>query len=216
MSEGSQREMSPGIVPRVSSPRSGDLLRSDVMKRAAKLGLIAAAFLLASTSAARAQSPISVEVARGTYHIWDPVTVRIKNLTTEYVRLVIPVNISAKGERTIFQVPLDLERLDGDEWKLCFPVMSYGPAPGTLDVYPGGTREFALGVAPPGRYRVRAWYLVDPGDLGPPKRLPVFESVVSEPFDVLAHEFIPAPALPAMAALSLNPLRLCGTLVSRK
>ena len=186
------------------------------MKRAAKLGLIAAAFLFASPSLARAQSPLGVEVARGTYHIWDPITVRVKNLTTEYVRLVIPVNISAKGERTVFQLPLDLERLDGDEWKLCFPVRSSGPGPGSLNVYPSGTSEFTFGVAPPGRYRVRAWYIVDPGDLGPPKQLPVFDSVVSKPFDVLPHEFIPAPALPEMAALALKPPRLCGTLVTWK
>lgn len=186
------------------------------MKPAAKLGLIAAAFLLASPFIARAQSPLSVEVARGKYQIWDPITVRVKNLTTEYVRLAIPVNVSAKGERTVFQVPLDLERQDGDEWKLCFPVMSYGPWPGSLDVYPGGTREFTFGVAPQGRYRVRAWYIVDPGDLGPPKRLPVFDSAVSEPFDVLPKEFIPALALPQMAALALKPPRLCGTLVPWK
>jgi hypothetical protein len=213
---GSQREMSPGVVPRVSSPRAGDSVQVDGMKRAAKLGLIGVAFLLASPSIARAQSPLRVEVIRGKYHIWDPITVRVKNLTTEYVRLVIPVNVSAKGERTVFQLPLDLERLDGVEWKLCFPVRSSRPRTEGLDVYPSGTSEFTFGVAPPGRYRVRAWYIVDPGDLGPPRRLPVFDSVVSDPFDVLPKEFIPAPALPEMAALVLNPPRLCGTLVRWK
>jgi hypothetical protein len=181
------------------------------MNRAATLGLIAGGLLLGSPIVLRAQQPISVEVSHGTHHVWDPVYVRVKNLTADYVRLVIPVNVSAKGERTYFQLPLDLERLDGNEWKLCPPVWSIRSLARGLDVYPGGTSRFTFGVAPPGRYHVRAWYVVDPGDLGPPKRLPVFASVVSQPFDVLPHEFIPPAALPAMSALALNPPHLCGT-----
>jgi len=192
------------------------LLRSEVMKRFLKLGLVAGVMFLANPCVLLAQAPLSVEVETGAYHVWGPVNVRVKNLTTDYVRLVLPVNIAPNGDQTRFQLPLDLELLDGDEWKLCSPVRSIRSLARGLDVYPGGTSRFTLGVAPPGRYRVRAWYVVDPGDLGPPKRLPVFASVVSQPFEVLPQEFIPASALPQMAALALNPPRLCGTFVPWK
>ena len=69
-----------------------------------------------------------------------------------------------------------------------------------------------FGISGPGQYRVRVWYVADPADLGPPKRLPDFESVLLQAFEVFPRESIPSTVLPALAALSQRPPRLCGTI----
>lgn len=182
-----------------------------------KLGLLAAAFLLDFISPVYAQDPLSVEVSAGAHHGWDRITVRIKNISKQEVMLIIPANIPAKGEWTIFQVPLDVERLEGEDWILCHPSSSrrpFGSSP--IDIQSGQTRVFTFGVVTTGEYRVRAWYIANPGDLGPPKRLPVFASVLSEPFEVVQQDLIPASAQTELSVLALRPLRLCGTMISFK
>jgi hypothetical protein len=82
----------------------------------------------------------------------------------------------------------------------------------SLNIHGKQARTFLFGVSGPGQYRVRVWYIADPGDPGPSKRLPDFQSVVSQPFEVVPHESISATALPTLTALSLRPLRLCGTI----
>jgi hypothetical protein len=186
------------------------------MNRAKVLGLLAAAFLLGWLPSAHAQDALKIEVFAGNYRSWDPVRVHVRNISNTGITLVIPVNIDTKNERTTFSLPLDVERMEGDEWKLCWPVRGARRGYSSLDIQPGDSRVYTFGIASDGRFRARVWYLADPGDLGPPKRLPVFESVVSEPFDVLPHEFIPAAAQPAMAALAKSLPRLCGTLVPWK
>jgi len=186
------------------------------MNRAGKLGFITATFFLACSSSVRAQEPLKVEVFPGNYRSWDAIRVHVHSISNTEITLVIPVNIDAKDQRTTFPLPLDVERREGDEWKLCWPVRSGPRGYSSLTVQPGDSRVYTFGVGPAGRYRARVWYLADPGDLGPPKRLPVFESVTSEPFDVLPHEFIPASALPAMAALAKSPPRLRGTIITWK
>lgn len=186
------------------------------MSRAGKLGFIAAALLLAWSSSLRAQEPLKVEVFAGNYRSWHAIKVHVRNISNAEITLVIPVNMDSKRRRTTYPLPLDVERSEEDEWKLCWPVQSGPRGYSNLTIQPGDSRVYTFGVGPAGRYRARVWYLADPGSFGPPKRLPVFESVASDPFDVLPHEFIPDSALPAMAALAKSPPRLCGTLIYLK
>jgi hypothetical protein len=186
------------------------------MNRAGKLGFITATFFLACSSPLRAQEPLKVEVFAGNRRSWDAIKVHVRNISNTEITLVIPVNIDSKGQRTTFALPLDVERREGDEWKFCWPVRSGPRGYGSLTIRPGDSREYTFGVGPAGLYRARVWYLADPGDLGPPKGLPVFESVASEDFDVLPYEFIPPSAPPAMAALAKSPPRLCGTIITWK
>jgi len=186
------------------------------MNRAGKLGFITATLFLGCSTPLRAQETLKVKVFAGNYRSWDAIRVHVRNISNTEITLVIPVHIDSKDQRTTFPLPLDVERREGDDWKLCWPVRSGPRGYSSLTIQPGDSRVYTFGVGPAGLYRARVWYLADPGDLGPPKRLPVFESVASEPFDVLPHEFIPASALPAMAALARSPPRLCGTLIYLK
>jgi hypothetical protein len=175
--------------------------------------LIVLTFLLVAPLPSRAQDPLGVEVLESSHRNWDAITVRVKNVTNQVITLAVPFNIARDGSSTVLPLPIDVERREGAEWKLCLPTVHRLPSQTmTLNLHGKQTRTFLFGVSGPGQYRVRVWYIADPGDLGPPKRLPDFESVVSQPFEVIPHESIPTDALPALAALCLRPLRLCGTI----
>ena len=149
-----------------------------------------------------------------THRNWDAITVRVKNITNQGITLAIPFNVAADGSDTVLPIPIDVERKEGADWKICLPSVHRLPSPNmSLNIQGKEMRTFLFGISGPGQYRVRVWYVADPGDPGLPKRLPAFRSVLSQPFVIVPQESIPAAALSDVSAVSLRPLRLCGTLV---
>jgi hypothetical protein len=141
--------------------------------------IAAAALALLGCEPAAAQGSLRVEIVGATHEQVNPIRVRITNLSDKKLQLALPMYGS-----TLASEPLDVERKNGRRWKEIRLAIA-GPRPGASpQVEPGETIEFKFGVFGAGEYRVRVWYLVSPGEVGPPIHRPKYASVVSAPFRV--------------------------------
>ena len=147
------------------------------MQRGSKVAFAVLVMLVWEPMAA--QEPLRVEVVASTHHQWERIPVRISNLTTRKLQLVLPMYRS-----TLASDPLDVERKNGRHWteiRLAFA----GPRPrASPQIQSGETLEFKFGVLGAGEYRVRVWYVASPQTLGPPPHPARYASVVSAPFQV--------------------------------
>jgi hypothetical protein len=85
------------------------------------LRLIVFASLLALRLSSHAQDPLSVEVLGPTHRNWDAITVQIKNVTSQGITLTVTFNIPKNGSHTVLPIPIDVERKEGTDWKICLP-----------------------------------------------------------------------------------------------
>jgi hypothetical protein len=174
------------------------------MKYRVNLGILAVIMLFPRIVAA--QDPLSVEVLSDKNWNWEPTTVKITNVSNEFIELAIPVNYDTKSlERTVNPLPMDVERHDGQKWLISPPAvditLQQSSAP---NLHPGQTVRFKFAVAGgAGEYRTRVWFFVSHGDPEPPWHPPKFGSAVSNTFEVVSQ-------LPALI-LAERSLRLCGT-----
>jgi hypothetical protein len=152
------------------------------MRFPAQIAFTAAILFLSSQQILHAQEPLRVEVVGTTHANLAPIVVRVTNITPQAIELPVPYNVQ-KNAKDNFQnpLPIDVEKLEKNKWVPCPPVTRGGIG---RTIEPGTTLEFTLGVLGAGQYRARVWYTIDRGDPGPPKRRPVFGSVVSQPFSV--------------------------------
>ena len=148
------------------------------MQRGIKVAL-AAVLALAACKSVMAQEPLRVEVVSTAPHQKEPILVRITNLTTKELELVLP-----KYGASLATDPLDIERRNGKKWTEIALAFA-GPKPkGSPKIQPGETIERQFGVIGAGDYRVRVWYVASPPSLGPPLRSPKYASVISASFRV--------------------------------
>ena len=96
------------------------------------------------------------------------------------IDLAVPANVLRNKETLRNPLPMDVEKHTGNRWVITRPD-GHGGVGRTIK--PGQTLTFTFGISGTGEYRVRIWYVVDPGD--PPNRKPVFGSAVSEPFQII-------------------------------
>jgi hypothetical protein len=146
--------------------------------------LIFAASLLMAPEVVRGQDQfLRVEVVGDSHPNFDPITIRVTNTRSMNTDLVIPANV-LKNPKESFRnpLPVDVEKHAGNNW-IVTRANGHGGVGRTMR--PGQTLTFTLGISGVGEYRVRVWYVVDHGDPSPPRRMPVFGSVVSESFQVI-------------------------------
>jgi hypothetical protein len=165
------------------------------MKYRVNLGILAVIMLFPRIVAA--QDPLRVEVLSDKNWNWEPTTVKITNISNDFIELAIPLNYDTKSlERTVNPLPMDVERHDGEKWLISPPAVDIS--------HPGQTVRFKFAVAGgAGEYRARVWFFVSHGDPEPPWHPPKFGSAVSNTFEVVSQ-------LPALI-LAERSLRLCGT-----
>jgi hypothetical protein len=151
-------------------------------QRCTKVALAAASVLLVWNPVS-AQEPLRVEVVASAPRQQEPILVRVTNLTTKKLQLVLPMYGDILAS-VLASDPLDVERKDGKRW-IEVPVAFARPRPnGSPQIQPGETMEFKFGVFGAGEYRVRVWYVVSPPTLGPRPRPATHASVVSAPFRI--------------------------------
>jgi hypothetical protein len=144
--------------------------------------LKAAVLILALPQFVCAQDPLRVEVVGSSHPNLEPIIVRVTNITSKSIDLPVPYNVLRNAKESFPNpLPIDIERLEGDEWVTCRPLTGHGVS---REIKAGKTIEFTLGILGPGQYRARVWYTIEHGDPTPPKRNPVFGSVISQPFSV--------------------------------
>lgn len=142
----------------------------------------AAFLILALPHFVCAQDPLHVEVVGSSHPNLEPITIRVTNTTSKSIDLPVPYNVFKNAKESFRNpLPVDIEKLEGDEWVTCRPLTGNGVS---REIKAGKTIEFTLGILGAGQYRARVWYTIDHGDPNPPKRKPVFESVISQPFSV--------------------------------
>ncbi len=147
-----------------------------------QIALKAAVLILALPQFVCAQDPLRVEVVGTSHPNLDPITVRVTNITSRSMDLPVPYNVLKNAKESFRNpLPIDIERLEDGEWVTCRPLTGHGVS---REIKPGKTIEFTLGILGPGQYRARVWYTIDHGDPNPPKRNPLFGSVISQPFSV--------------------------------
>src|ERR1700674_4515380 len=124
------------------------------MHRAIRVAFAAALVMLVWEPVA-AQEPLRVEVVASAPHQQEPILVRVSNLTTRKLQLVLPMY-----RTTLASDPLDIERKNGRHWTE-IPLAFAGPRPrSSPQIQSGETLEFKFGVVGAGEYRVRVWYVV--------------------------------------------------------
>jgi hypothetical protein len=142
----------------------------------------AAVLILALPQFVSAQDPLRVEVVGSSHTSLELIAVRVTNLTSRSMDLPVPYNVLKNAKESFRNpLPVDIEKLEGGEWVTCRPLTGHGVS---REIKPGKTIEFTLGILGAGKYRARVWYTIDHGDPNPPKRNPVFGSVISQPFSV--------------------------------
>lgn len=145
---------------------------------------VVAIFVLLACVRGAAQEPLRVEVAGDLHQQMKPIVVRISNLSDKAVQLALPMYEPKHGDRTLGSEPLEVERKDGKRWAQA-PLAMTGTKPRSSPlVQPHESTEFKFGIHGAGEYRLRVWYLVSPGDVGPPARPPRYASVLSQTFRV--------------------------------
>lgn len=156
------------------------------MKRKGRIVTATGALLFFSLASAAAQDPVRVLVVGELHHQWEPITVLVSNESKETVTLSFPLFMTKRGEASRSRLPLEVEKRTDSRW------MSALPPPQPLEdprvptkLGSGQSVEFRLGVVGTGEYRIRVWYVVEPGDPRPPtRRRPKHASVVSPTFVV--------------------------------
>lgn len=140
-------------------------------------------FFSACPGHAFAQEPLRVVVLGNRHLSWEPIVVQVINESNQTLTLA-PVALVSKKDQIRTRLPIDVERLTGKEWVRAQPAFEgHGGLPPS-EAKPGAKVELQLGIVGPGEYRIRVWYLVEPGTPSPPLHPPKFASVVSSSFQV--------------------------------
>lgn len=139
---------------------------------------------------------LTVAVAGNEHKQWEAITVTVKNESGEEIVLAYPLFTDSKRSlelqnaklQVASSVPLEIERRGEGGWVTVGPPHQSRRPTGRDKLKPGDNVDFRFGVVGPGEYRVRVFYFLDHGDLGPPKRAPRVASVVSASFVVTPNE----------------------------
>ena len=155
------------------------------MRRVGSVVLLALLTLVSQR--ALTQEPLRLEIVTGTPQHYDPIVVRVTNLTTQTMQLALPLYFFGRRSeyrQVLASAPLDIEEKMGKRW-VQIPVGQDTRRPNASpQIEAGQTKEFQFGVAGAGEYRVRVWYVISPPELGPPPRAAKYASVVSSSFKV--------------------------------
>src|ERR1700693_1904050 len=87
----------------------------------------AAALILVLPQFVCAQDPLRVEVVGNSHPNLEPITVRVTNITSKSIDLPIPYNVLKNAKESFPNpLPVDIEKLEGDEWIKCRPLTGHG------------------------------------------------------------------------------------------
>ena len=153
------------------------------MSRVSPSAILLSVLLVSWAKLAVAQGPLRVEVLGDIHRSWEPITVRVTNLTDKAITPVPIAYLSRKGRSVRTRLPAEVEKKTGDTWITIPPTHEQGYMRGPSQLEPGKSFDYQLAVVGPGEYRARVWYVSVPGD--PPRRRATFSSVVSSSFVVV-------------------------------